>query len=109
MTHAKLFVPEGSHLYEGDTATEDDEEAFEIPDCRLRTERQMLWRLPKTRALVFSFKTYLDTLEEVKAEGSGEDLAAAIEGLKAGSVPEMYFYKRGVIWGERVKEFLRAK
>jgi len=47
----------------------------------------------------------------VKEEENGkvaEDLAQAIEGLRAGSVPEMWHYKRGVVWGERVCEYLRS-
>jgi len=74
----------------------------------LRTERQVLWRLPQTKAIIFSFKTYLYTLQEIKDEGLGEDLANAIDGLKEGSVPAMNFYKKGVIWGEAVKSFLRS-
>jgi hypothetical protein len=46
-------------------------------------------------------------LSEIKEEGLGEELAQAIDGLKEGSVPEMHFYKRGVVWGEAVKEYLR--
>jgi hypothetical protein len=47
-------------------------------------------------------------MTEVKEEGMGEELAMAIDGLREGSVPEMMFYKRGVVWGETVKEFLRS-
>lgn len=68
----------------------------------------MLHRLPKTKALVFSFKTYLYPIKDIKEEGLGEDLAVAIDGLKEGSVPAIHFYKRGPIWGEAVKEFLRS-
>jgi hypothetical protein len=57
---------------------------------------------------VFAFKTYLYGLEEVKAEGSREALAEAIEGFAKGSVPEMEVYKSGVVWGEKVKEYLRS-
>lgn len=74
----------------------------------LRCERQTLHRLPQTKALVFAFKTYLYPLREIKEEGKGEELAAAIEGLETGSVPQMMFYKRGVVWGEAVKRFLRS-
>jgi hypothetical protein len=38
----------------------------------------------------------------------GEELAQAIDGLREGSVPGMHFYKRGVVWGEAVKAFLRS-
>jgi hypothetical protein len=68
----------------------------------------MLHRLPITKALVFSFKTYLYPLKDIKDEGLGEELAQAIDGLKEGSVPAMHFYKRGVIWGETVKKYLRS-
>jgi hypothetical protein len=73
----------------------------------IRCERQTLHRLPKSKALVFAFKTYLYPLKEIKEEGSGEELAAAIDGLKSGNVPEMHFYKRGAEWGKAVKEYLR--
>ena len=79
-----------------------------IENCRLRCERQTLHRLPKTKALVFMFKTYQYKLEDVKAEGSGEALAEAIPGLEQGNVPDMAFYKRGVVWGEKVAEYLRS-
>lgn len=68
----------------------------------------MLHRLPQTKALVFSFKTYMYPLKDIKNEGLGEELARAIDGLKEGSVPAMHFYKRGVVWGEAVKVYLRS-
>lgn len=84
-------------------------EAVEIAQCRLRTERQTLHRLPGTGALVFAFKSYLYGLDEVKGEeGMGEALAEAIEGFEKGSVPEMKVYKRQVVWGDKVCEYLRS-
>ncbi|KAE8372345.1 hypothetical protein BDV26DRAFT_297946 [Aspergillus bertholletiae] len=74
----------------------------------LRCERQTLHRLPQTKGLVFAFHTYTYPIQTVKDEGLGEEMAAAIDGLKRGSVPEMHWYKRGSIWGEAVKEFLRS-
>lgn len=79
----------------------------DIRQCFLRCERQTLHRLPHSRAIVFAFKTYLYPLEQVKAEGLGEQLATAIEGLKAGNNPGIYLYKNGPKWGEAVKEYLR--
>lgn len=69
----------------------------------------MLYRLPNTKAIVFSFKTYMYPLKEIRDEGLGEELASAIEGLKDGSVPQMNVYKRGVVWGETVKAYLRGQ
>ena len=86
----------------------DEEDDFDLGDTVLRCERQTLHRLPNTGALVFTFKTYQYELQDVKAEGNGEVLAQAIDGLKEGSVPMMNVYKRGAVWGERVKAFLRA-
>ena len=98
-----------------DINTPDIEESIEeqkknvvIDDCRLRCERQTLHRLPKTKALVFAFKTYLYKLDEAKAEALGPALAEAVEGLGQGSVPDMAYYKRGVVWGEKVAAYLRS-
>ncbi|EDO02341.1 hypothetical protein SS1G_04817 [Sclerotinia sclerotiorum 1980 UF-70] len=104
-THSRLFVPSGNHLYEGEEAKPED---FDINDTHLRCERQLVHRLPQTKALVFSFKTYLTPLAQVKEEGLGKELAEAIDGLRKGSVPEIHYYKRGVVWGEKVKEYLRS-
>jgi hypothetical protein len=56
---------------------------------------------------VFSFKTYLYTLESLKEEGSGPDLIEAIDGLRKGNVPAIEFYKKGVVWGNAVKDYMR--
>lgn len=73
----------------------------------LRCERQTLHRLPTSKALIFGIHTYTYPIQEVKDEGSGEVLAEAIDGLKEGSAPSIHFYKRGPVWGEAMKAFLR--
>lgn len=65
-------------------------------------------RLPKTKAVLFSFKTHLYTLKEVKEEGLGEQLAVAIDGLKNGNAPGMWVYKGAIRWAAKVKEYLRS-
>ncbi|KAF7187963.1 hypothetical protein HII31_10863 [Pseudocercospora fuligena] len=131
-TNSLLFSEGGNHLYDTGKTTEevgDDygkEEVMKqekldmqaqidaqkatvaIENCRLRSERQTLFRLPRSKAVVFSFKTYQYLLEDMKKEGYGEQLAEAIEGLSLGNVPEFQYYKRGVVWGEKVVEFLRS-
>lgn len=83
----------------------------------LRVERQTLHRLPTSGAIVFAFKTYLYPLSAIKSEGhteasgdvsSAEALAQAIDGLREGNVQGMWFYKRGAVWGEAVKKYLRS-
>lgn len=54
-------------------------------------------RLPgKTRAILFSFKTFMYPLPELREEGIGSELADAIEGLRAGNAPGMWVYKGAV-------------
>ncbi|KAJ5287125.1 hypothetical protein N7478_002811 [Penicillium angulare] len=101
----QLFKVAGNHLYEGDNIPEEE---FDINRMRLRVERQYLHRLPQSRALLFSFKTLLYTLPEIKNEGLAEDLVEAINGLRQGNAPGFHFYKRAAVWGEFVKAYLRS-
>ena len=57
---------------------------------------------------MFAFHTYVYPIQQIKNEGLGEQLAVAIDGLKKGTVPAMHSYKRGDIWGEAVKDYLRS-
>jgi hypothetical protein len=74
----------------------------------LRSERQTLHRLPASDAIVFAFHTYLYPIQDIKTEGSAEDLALAIDGLQSGSVPEIFTYKNGEKWADAVKQYLRS-
>lgn len=84
-----------------------DEPSNESEQTSIRMELQTLTRLPKTKAILFSFKTYLYPLAELKEEGLGPQLADAIEGLKTGNAPGMWTYKGGVRWGKSVCTYLR--
>ena len=105
-----LDGPGDMHLYEGQEV--EPLKSIEPEKCFLRVERQTLYRLPKSRAIVFAFKTYLYGLVDIKegkyGKGKAEELAEAVDGLKGGSVPATHFYKRGVVWGEAVKRYLRS-
>ncbi|KAI5859603.1 hypothetical protein GGS23DRAFT_585195 [Durotheca rogersii] len=105
-TDPTLFNVSGNHVKPGDEFEEDMD--VDIDKARVRMELQTLTRMPKTRAILFSFKTYLYPVEEIKAEGLGPDLADAIAGLKAGNAPGMWVYKGGVRWGKSVCEYLRS-
>lgn len=74
----------------------------------MRCERQTLHRLPQSRAIVFAFHTYLYSIREIKEEGRGEDLAAAIDGLQNSSIPGIFTYKNGEKWADAVRQFLRS-
>ncbi|KAJ5669029.1 hypothetical protein N7462_010099 [Penicillium macrosclerotiorum] len=101
----QLCVPSGNHLYEGEKM-QNENFNIDIKQARFRVERQFLHRLPQSRALLFSFKTLLYPLTEIKEEGLGEALAEAINGLRDGNAPGFYKYKRAAVWGDSAKEFL---
>lgn len=111
-----LFSPKGLKLRQDNDDREAPREdkqtqiAQELaPDCALRVERQTLHRFPKSKAILFGVHTcvdrfpsnaifthpvflfirYLYPLKDIKAEGQGEALATAVEGL----FPEMGFFK----------------
>ncbi|KAJ5584437.1 uncharacterized protein N7459_004237 [Penicillium hispanicum] len=109
-TETELFAAFGS--VHG-SPTEGKEQAIRpgelnLDETVLRCERQTLHRMPQSKALVFAFHTYTYPIRQIKDEGFGEDLAVAIDGLKKGNVPAMHSYKRGDVWGDAVKDFLRS-
>jgi hypothetical protein len=115
-TDGELFCLAGNHMTEDEAelaAKENKEELeeqdFDLSKTFVRCERQTLHRLPKTGALVFAFRTYMYPLHEIRDQGSGEVLAEAIDGLGLGGVPGMTIYKRQVIWGEKIKAYLRGE
>ncbi|KAF7714689.1 Uncharacterized protein PECH_008280 [Penicillium ucsense] len=83
-------------------------EELKLDKTYLRCERQTLHRLPASGAIVFGFHTYIYPIQDIKAEGNGELLAQAIDGLEHGSVPEMFTYKGGGKWAGSVREYLRG-
>ncbi|CAM1512000.1 Fc.00g095130.m01.CDS01 [Cosmosporella sp. VM-42] len=105
-THTDLFNCKGNHIT-GDDKIEVDEPIV-IEKTFLRIELQTLTRLPKTNAILFSFKTYLYPVRDLKEEGLGPDFADAIEGLQKGNAPGMWTYKSAVRWGRSVCEYLRS-
>ncbi|KAF7196818.1 hypothetical protein HII31_01736 [Pseudocercospora fuligena] len=74
----------------------------------LRAERQVLHRLPQSGAIVFCVRQYIYAIRNIKEEGSGEAFAEAIDGLKLGNAPDIYYYKRAAEWGDAVKRYLRS-
>ncbi|PGH35179.1 hypothetical protein GX50_01991 [[Emmonsia] crescens] len=106
---AELFAPFGGiHAHKGEEITQHKLKELDLDNTFLRCERQTLYRLPQSGAMVFSFHTYRYPIQEIKDGGSAEDLATAIDGVKEGSMPEMAVYKRIPAWGEAIKEFLRS-
>ncbi|KAI5858599.1 hypothetical protein BZA05DRAFT_381830 [Tricharina praecox] len=98
----ELFTPAGTHVYDGEVVGDDMN--IRAEECVLRVERQTLWKLPGTGAVVFGIKTYTTPLSEIKAEdGEAERLAQAVEGLG----DDMGRYKARGVWGKTVLDYLR--
>ncbi|GMK55708.1 hypothetical protein CspeluHIS016_0207640 [Cutaneotrichosporon spelunceum] len=106
-THNELYNNGSNHIHEDEDISQ-LRGKVNIDTTNLRIEMQTLTRLPETKALLFSFKTYLTPVTEVKAEGSGEVFADAIEGLAKGNAPGMWRYKAAIRWGPPVCEYLRS-
>lgn len=104
-TNREFFKLEDHHGRAGDEMKElsVDEIDFENA-CFMRCERQLLTRLPKTRAVIFLVRTYLTPVKDIKSEGHAAEMDRAIE-----SLPEdLSFYKRRNVWGKAVCEYLRS-
>ncbi|OJJ69593.1 hypothetical protein ASPBRDRAFT_130845 [Aspergillus brasiliensis CBS 101740] len=101
-----LHAASSMHLYEGEEVVELGELDVDTVCARLRCERQMLFRLPVSQAVVFVVRTYMYPLQDVKKEGNGPRLVEAIAGLKEGSSPGFHFYKRAAVWQRAVSEYL---
>lgn len=69
-----------------------------------RSERQVLTRLPKLGAVVFTIRTYLLPMSEIKNEDEAtiDRFVGAIEGLP----DDLAYYKRSLEWGPPVIEYL---
>ncbi|KAK6523989.1 hypothetical protein TWF694_005658 [Orbilia ellipsospora] len=101
--HDQLCSLVANHIYQGVEFPE-KLESVKLDGCYLRVERQVLLRLPVSKAIVFFIKTYMTPLNVVKAEGQGEALATAIEGMP----DKLAIYKGRNIWGEAVVSALRS-
>jgi hypothetical protein len=106
VTSPELFNVKGNDVTSRDDVQEDIH--VDIEHARVRMEFQTLTRLPQTRAILFSFKTYIYPVRDIKQEGLGHDLADAIEGLRLGNAPGMWVYKGGIRWGKSVCAYLRS-
>ncbi|KAJ6083163.1 hypothetical protein N7467_007298 [Penicillium canescens] len=98
----------GTHAVVGKKEAAIEPGKLNVDETVLRCERQTLHRMPVSEALVFAFHTYTYPIRQIRDEGLGEDMAVAVDGLRKGNVPEMHIYKKGDVWGEALKEFLRS-
>lgn len=104
-TNNVLFKIEDHHARKGDVLEKLSVSDIDFENaCFMRCERQILTRLPKSRANIMLVRTYLFPLKSIKAEGLGPELAYAVESLP----DDLAFYKRRQVWGDAVCQYLRS-
>lgn len=105
-THEKLCALTENHATPNEKVEPLDPQTVHFDKVFLRCERQVVTRLPKSKAVVFTIRTYLTPLSELKLEdGVPERLCSAIDELP----DDMAAYKRRTAWGEAVKAYLRGQ
>lgn len=104
-SHDKLYAPDLNHAAEDEVVEPLDPEKLDFTNVFLRVERQVLLRLPKTNALLFTIRTYVTPISELREEDSAFDLVDAIDNL-----PEpMAHYKKTEEWGPAVVSYIRRE
>lgn len=99
----KIYLPKGSHAGAAEKVERLHAKDLDFDHTvHFRVERQTLSRLPKSRFLVFTIRTYLTPLSQLKKEGLGERLVEAIHGLPS----YIKQYKRADAWGPAVEEYM---
>ncbi|KAH3668885.1 hypothetical protein OGAPHI_002640 [Ogataea philodendri] len=103
--HPNLYAPSGSHGTKKVHVEPPAAETVDFNKAFLRVEKQSFTRLPKTKANVMLIRTYTTPLTTIRAEGRGEDLCGAIDGLG----DDLAVYKNRIFWGEAVKAYMRGE
>lgn len=104
--HTNLYAVGLNHITDEETEFAPLEaKALDFEKVFLRNERQCLIRLPRTKSIVFTIKTYLTPMTKLRQEEAKDDLVAAIEALPEATRR----YKHAVSWGGAICEYLRGE
>lgn len=87
--------PELFHIDSHHNLTPDPAHPVQLDDLFLRVERQFLQRLPRTRGIVFSIRTYVTPIREVTRD---RDVAVALRANVDSLGPLMATYKNKPLW-----------
>ncbi|WLF80479.1 hypothetical protein PVL30_004261 [Lodderomyces elongisporus] len=109
-THKNFYVDDqnkGHNLPNGHEQKAIPYESLNFDDVRYRSERQVLTKLPKSGAVVFTIRTYLIPIEEIRNEGPEvcERLIGAIKGFP----DDIKQYKAAGEWGPAIIQYLSKK
>lgn len=106
-THKRLYDDNSNKGYHFDPASSKPLDYKKIDftqEMNYRSERQVLTRLPKTQAVIFTIRTYLHPFSQFDREDLEvpKRLLGAIKGLPE----DMSTYKNEPYWGPAAKKFL---
>jgi len=95
-----FFIQTNDVLFQQEPFLSELPEPPKIEEIRLRHERQTLRRLPKTRAILFTVRTYITPITDLQGEPeSVRELLGAIRAMP----PEIAKYKARQVWGSVVE------
>lgn len=89
---SELFLRNPHHNL---TAEEMDGNPPKLEDLHLRVERQVLQRLPKTRALLFTIRTYVTPITTVTKD---KEVARGLRTSVGSFTEDLNKYKNKVLW-----------
>lgn len=106
-THSMLYDDNSNKGYHFDPAspkTLDYEKIDFSADMNYRSERQVLTRLPKSQAVVFTIRTYLHPFSQF--DGDDLEVPKRFLGALKGLPEDMSTYKNEPYWGPAAKRYL---
>lgn len=83
---------------------EDLAKPLSLDDLHLRVERQFLQRLPRSRAVIFSIRTYVTPIVEVTRD---KEIARALQTSVNSFTDDVAVYKNKSLWKDILDEHLR--
>jgi hypothetical protein len=96
----ELFHPHSHHNLTAEQAGKDPA----LADLHLRVERQVLQRLPKSRALLFTIRTYVTPITKVTTD---REVAEGLRTSVGSYSPDVAKYKNKPLWEKVVEAHLK--
>lgn len=91
------------HIHSHHNLKPEEQDPVDLDGLFLRVERQYLQRLPKTRGIIFSIRTYITPIREVTKD---KEVARALRTSVNSYGPELSAYKNKPLWENVLAEHL---
>jgi hypothetical protein len=101
-TSSELFMRNSHHNL---TTEEHHGDPPKLEDLHLRVERQVLQRLPRTRALLFTIRTYVTTITKVTED---KEVAMALRTSVGSFTEDLNRYKNKVLWDATLQKHIAS-